>query len=60
LFDEFRKNPLLEPFLQQARTLMATRDKALRDVIHEAMEPYVKSLSAEEYERFCREHAEFI
>lgn len=60
LFDEYRKNPFMEPLLQQARTLMASRDKALRDIIHEAMEPYIQTLSPEEYDKFCNEHAEFI
>jgi hypothetical protein len=50
----------MEPLLQQARTLMASRDKALRDILHEAMEPYIQTLSVEEYDKFCREHAEFI
>ncbi len=60
LFDQFRKSPVLEPLVQNARKLMSTRDKALRDVLHDTMLPYIQSLSPEEYEKFCREHAELI
>ena len=39
---------------------MATRDRALRDVFHEVMEPYMKTLPSEEYELFCHENADLI
>ncbi len=60
IFDVFRASPVLEPLVQNARKLMSTRDKALRDVLHDTMLPYIQSLSPEEYEKFCREHAELI
>jgi len=59
LFNDFRESPVLEPAREQARTLMASRDKALRQIIHEKLEPYIKTLWKEEYEKFCYEFAEF-
>ena len=60
LFDEFKKSPIIEPLLRPARSKMATRDRALRDVFHEVMEPYMKTLPSEEYELFCHENADLI
>lgn len=60
LFDSFKKNPIFEPLLEQARNLMASRDVAFRDIIHETISPYIQALPKEEYEKFCAEHAELI
>lgn len=59
LFDTFKNNPLLEPTREMARMLMASRDKALRQILHEKLEPYINSLSQKEYERFCSEFIEY-
>lgn len=60
LFDDFKKNAIFEPLLEQARNLMASRDMAFRDIIHETIAPYIQALPKEEYEKFCAEHAELI
>jgi hypothetical protein len=60
LFDIYRTNPFMQPLIQNARTLMASRDKALRDIIHETLTPYIQTLSPEQYDKFCREHAEIV
>lgn len=60
LFNEFVTSPVLEPTREMARSLMATRDNALRQVIHEKLTPYIQSLWSEEYERFCGEYQEII
>lgn len=60
LFDTYKQNPFMQPLIQNARTLMASRDKALRDIIHETLAPYIQTLSPEQYDKFCREHAEIV
>lgn len=40
------------PQLEDARIKMASRDYALRDVIHERLKPYIQSLSPDDYQRF--------
>ncbi len=60
LFDSYKTNPFMQPLIQNARTLMASRDKALRDIIHETLAPYIQTLSPEQYDKFCREHAEIV
>lgn len=52
LFEEFEKNPLLEPLLHSARAKMASRDLAFRDALHQRLEEYIGPLSREEFERF--------
>ena len=60
LFDKFKTNPIVVPLIDSARTKMASRDKWFRDIIHEKLEPYMKSLSKEEYQKFCMEYSEII
>jgi hypothetical protein len=40
------------PQLEDARVKMASRDYCLRDVTHERLKPYIKSLSSDDYQRF--------
>jgi len=60
LFNEFKQSPLLEPIMKTARVLMASRDKWLRDILHEKMESYIQTLSSHELQRFCLDNSEFI
>lgn len=60
LFDEFRASAVFPPLLEQARSLMASRDMAFRDIIHETIAPYIQALPKEDYEKFCAEHSELI
>jgi hypothetical protein len=54
--DEFIKElsamPFVKPILEDARTKMASRDFALRDVYHNNIADYLKAVSPEEYEKF--------
>ena len=51
-FEDFVSLPVIQPQVENARTIMASRDKWFRDIIHEALTPYLESLSPEEYEKF--------
>ena len=44
--------PFVKPILEDARTKMASRDFALRDVYHNNIAEYLKAVSPEEYEKF--------
>jgi len=44
--------PFVKPILEDARTKMASRDFALRDVYHDNIAEYLKAVSPEEYEKF--------
>lgn len=44
--------PFVKPILEDARTKMASRDFALRDVYHDNIAEYLKPVSPEEYEKF--------
>ncbi len=54
LFDEFEKstNAIYEPLREKARSLMASRDMAFRDALHEKLKDYVTHLSADEFDKF--------
>ena len=44
--------PFVKPILEDARTKMASRDYALRDVYHNNIAAYLKAISPEEFEKF--------
>ena len=49
---ELSAMPFVKPVLEDARTKMASRDFALRDVYHDNIAEYLKAVSPEEYEKF--------
>ena len=49
---ELSAMPFVKPVLEDARTKMASRDYALRDVYHDNIAEYLKAVSPEEYEKF--------
>ncbi len=49
---ELEENPLMMPFLHDARTKMASRDLSFRDAYHGNIAEYLKAITPEEYERF--------
>lgn len=49
---ELSKNPLVKPVVEDARTKMASRDNALRDVYHGNLAAYIRAVMPEEYENF--------
>ncbi len=57
LFNEFEisNQAVLKPLLEKARTLMASRDMAFRDALHEKLKNYVTHLNEHEFEKFLGE-----
>ena len=49
---ELSAMPFVKPILEDARTKMASRDFALRDVYHDNIAEYLRAVSPEEYEKF--------
>lgn len=52
LIVELSKNPLVKPIVEDARTKMASRDNALRDVYHGNLAAYIRAVMPEEYQKF--------
>jgi hypothetical protein len=57
LFKEFEKShsAAFKPLLEKARTLMASRDMAFRDALHEKLKNYVTHLNSDEFDKFIGE-----
>lgn len=57
LFDQFEAvtNPIYEPLREKVRGLMASRDMAFRDALHEKLKHYIAHLSKEEFDKFLGE-----
>lgn len=60
LFKEFEELPHWKPLISSARTKMASRDMALRDVFHQQLELYIKPLEKKEYEKFLGTESEQV
>ena len=60
LFDNLKNSALMKPIIERARQIMASRDKAFRDVIHENIIPYIKAVPEEEYEKFLYDNSENV
>lgn len=52
LIQQFSNHPLYVPLIEDARSKMASRDYGFRNIIHDRLKPYIKSIAAEDYERF--------
>lgn len=54
LFDEFENltNSIYEPLREKVRGLMASRDMAFRDALHEKLKNHITPLSEEEFDKF--------
>ncbi len=52
LITEFSKHPLYVPYIEDARSKMASRDYGFRSIIHKKLQSYLKSISPEDFERF--------
>ena len=57
LFDQFESltNSIYEPLREKVRGLMASRDMAFRDALHEKLKNYITHLSTEEFDKFLGE-----
>ncbi|MBK5076387.1 DNA-binding protein [Lactococcus lactis] len=60
IIGNFSSQPMLKPFLDNARTLMASRDNSLRDVRHEKLSEYITAMSQEDYEKFLGEQSKSL
>jgi hypothetical protein len=59
LFAEYEEtmSATLAPLREKARTLMASRDLAFRDALHEKLKSYVNAVSSEDFEKFLGERS---
>lgn len=57
LCDQFESltNSIYEPLREKVRGLMASRDMAFRDALHEKLKNYITHLSEEEFDKFLGE-----
>lgn len=49
---ELAEHPMQKPYLNDARTKMASRDFSFRDAYHGNIADYLKAVTPEEFERF--------
>ncbi|MCC8071267.1 MAG: DNA-binding protein [Bacteroidales bacterium] len=52
LITEQEQTPAMQPFIYDARTKMASRDVAFRDVFHNNIAGYLRAVTPEEFDRF--------
>ena len=59
LFAEFDKTmeAFVSPLREKARSLMASRDLAFRDALHEKLKEYVDAVSSDDFEKFLGERS---
>jgi hypothetical protein len=59
LFSEFENmtEATLMPLREKARSLMASRDLAFRDALHEKLKEYMNEVSTEDYDKFLGERS---
>jgi hypothetical protein len=60
LIKEFSNNRFWIPQLEDVRTKMACRDYGFRNIIHERLKPYIKTLNSEEYSRFLGDKSKML
>lgn len=57
IVNELADHPMQKPYLNDARTKMASRDFSFRDAYHGNIADYLKAVSPEEFERFIGEQS---
>ncbi len=55
LFSASESNPFIIPYIEGARTRMASRDLCFRDALHDKLEGYIQSVPAVDFEKFLGE-----
>lgn len=62
LFRDFEEmtEKAYEPLREKARTLMATRDMAFRDALHEKLKEYIGTISLEDIDKFLGEKSKAL
>lgn len=57
IVNKLANNPMQKPYLNDARSKMASRDLSFRDAYHGNIADYLKALTPEEFERFIGEQS---
>lgn len=57
IFRQFAEHPQQRPYIEDARTKMASRDLHFRDALHLKLEEYIQSVSPADFERFLGEQS---
>ena len=57
IVNELAEHPMQKPYLNDARTKMASRDFSFRDAYHGNIAEYLKAVTPEEFERFIGEQS---
>ncbi len=57
IVNELAEHPMQKPYLNDARTKMASRDYSFRDAYHGNIADYLKAVTPEEFERFIGEQS---
>jgi hypothetical protein len=62
VYSNFEKltNKIYEPLREKARSLMASRDMAFRDALHEKLKDYVNTVSTEDFDKFLGERSQAL
>lgn len=55
IFAASQENPFIRPYIDGARTRMASRDLCFRDALHHKLEGYIQSVPAVDFEKFLGE-----
>jgi hypothetical protein len=55
IISNLENNPYLEPFIEDARIKMASRDLCFRDALHKKLEAYIQSVPETDFEKFLGE-----
>lgn len=53
-------NKIYEPLKEKARSLMASRDMAFRDALHEKLKDYVSVVSSEDFDKFLGDKSQAL
>ncbi|MBO5632582.1 MAG: hypothetical protein J5965_26305, partial [Aeriscardovia sp.] len=54
---DIAEQPMQKPYLEDARSKMASRDLSFRDAFHGNLSAYLRAVTPEEYERFIGEES---
>ncbi|MEI9954956.1 MAG: hypothetical protein WDM90_01255 [Ferruginibacter sp.] len=62
LFKQFEQltEKIYEPLREKARTLMASRDMAFRDALHEKLSEYINVVKSEDFQKFLGEKSKSL
>ncbi|MDE6079357.1 MAG: DNA-binding protein [Duncaniella sp.] len=52
IIDDLAAAPMMEPFIHDARTKMASRDVAFRDAWHDNLTEYLRAVTSDEFDKF--------